>query len=263
MKQIALFRIVFAITLIASAISCSEEQKSIEIRTSDGEIAVIDSTDMSERQVEGLLAVSKGERPAQELIAQGLFTQRELTRMGLMAERQIAPRTATADSAGGQGFSGDLGGQGFAGAPDFSSISLDDLNLEGLSDEQVDVLKNLIAGETDFRKVMEESLFTRAELQGIGLFQQMGFGGGDAGGGGLPLGDPGFTGAVDFSSISLDDLNLEGLSDEQVDVLKKLIDGETDFRNVMTEGVFSREELQRIELLPQRGSLGGDRSSGR
>lgn len=141
--------------------------KTIEIPLMDGSVVEVETKGMSGEQVQLMEQVASGEADMMSLMQSGLFTPEELTDMGL--------------SLGG----GRMNPEGMGGKmQDFSSIDINDLNLDGLSDEQIDAVKSLIAGEKTMQEIMSEGLLSQEQLAGIGLMggQRPGNAGGGQGG---------------------------------------------------------------------------------
>lgn len=151
MKQIYAV-LIMAMLAIYMLTGCNN--RTIEIRGIDGEIVEVATKGLSDEQIDALERTAAGDSNIMSLLQSGLFTQEELEELNLF----------NAD------FNRELNAPGAFPAMDFSSIDIDELNLTGLIETQVDEIKKLLAGESTIQEVLESGLLTQNELTAIGLF---------------------------------------------------------------------------------------------
>ncbi|MBN2852143.1 MAG: hypothetical protein JXQ23_05340 [Clostridia bacterium] len=150
MKQIYAV-IILAMMAIYLLTGCGN--KIIEIKGITGEIIEVDTKDLSKEQIEALEKTAAGDYNIMSLMQSGVFTQEELMELNLF------------NNDVNRGF-GDMGEiPGF----DFSAVDINDLNLDNLTQDQIDAVKNLISGETTLQEVLENGVLTNADLTAIGL----------------------------------------------------------------------------------------------
>lgn len=143
--------ILLMITLLLT--SCGS--KTIKIERFDGKTIEISKDGLSDEQIEVLEEVANGSEMS-TLIQSDLFTKDELTEMNILNnfeeknpfdKMKIVPET------------------------DFSEIDINDLDLENLSDVQIETVKKLIAGEITLQEITSKGLILRTDLINIGLIQ--------------------------------------------------------------------------------------------
>ena len=124
--------------------------KTIELYLPDGSVVEVSTKEMTDEQVELIERLAQGEADMMELMNSGLFTQEELTSFGF-----------------NEGFR--PGGVPNEFIQDFSNISLDELNLDGFTDEQITSVKDIISGEKNIQSVITEGILTQEQLQNSGF----------------------------------------------------------------------------------------------
>jgi len=115
-----------------------------------------------------------------------------------------------------------------------------------LSDEQVVALESVANEENNLIYLMQSGLFTREKLIELNLFKNIGMDNEKI---------------VDYSTIKIDELNLEGLCDNQINAIKQLIAGDITIQSILRNGTLTRVQLERIGL-PMSGAVGGGRGQG-
>ena len=123
----------------------------IEIRDFEGNLIEISTSGMTDEQIQALKDVSSGDSNIRELNMNGLFSQEELAQMG------IADRNGTRSVRPG-------------GARD---VDIEDLDLAGLSEEQIEAVEDIAAGRISPQEAVEKGVLTMPELQQIGLLGGM------------------------------------------------------------------------------------------
>lgn len=145
--------IVSAVVLSVALTACSA--KTIEIPMFDGTTIEVETKDMSKEQIQALEQIESGDSNIMSLMQSGLFTVEELTELGLNAGGRM-PGGMQSEMQGGI-------------IQDFSSVNISDLNLDGLSDDQINSIKSLIAGETTMQEVLSSGMLTQEQLSNSGL----------------------------------------------------------------------------------------------
>ncbi len=151
-----LIAVLLSMTMVLTACGSS----TIEIPMFDGSTVEVNTKDMTKDQVQALEQIAAGEASMAVLVQNGLFTQEEMTELGLVIGNR--------GLAGG----GETSGGGFPGInlnADLSSIDINDLNLEGLSPSQVEAIEQAIAGERSLQSLIDEDVFVLKQLRTIGL----------------------------------------------------------------------------------------------
>jgi len=120
------------------------------------------------------------------------------------------------------------------------------VSTSGLSDEQVVALESVANEQNNLIYLMQSGLFTREKLIELNLFKNIGMDNEKI---------------VDYSTIKIDDLNLEGLSDNQINAIKQLIAGDITIQSILRNGTLTRVQLESIGL-PMSGTVGGGRGQG-
>jgi len=145
-KTIIILVIIISLSMVL--VSCTS--KSIKIENFDGEIIEILKDGLTDEQITILEDVEAGSNLT-TLLQSGLFTQQQLIDLKLIPD--VEERNT---------FKGFL-------ENDFSKIDIDSLNLEGLSEAQVEAVKKLIAGEMTMQEIISSQIITRPQLATIGL----------------------------------------------------------------------------------------------
>ena len=156
-KSILVLLIVAAIFVF---VSCGKTEI-IEIKDFEGNTIEVSTQGLSGEQIEALAGVSSGNSNLKVLMRSGLFTQEELAEMGVVP--------VGGESAPVQGNRMD--------SDDFSDVDINSLNLDGLTEMQISVFKDMIAGEISLQEAMDDGVFTMQELQQTGLLGDMPQGG--------------------------------------------------------------------------------------
>lgn len=108
-----------------------------------------------------------------------------------------------------------------------------EVSTKGLSDEQVQALEEVSKGEKIMNMLVQSGLFTRGELEDMGIPLEAG----------APGGNPGGRFVNDFSDIKIEDLNLEGLTDVQIEAIKQVLAGEKVLQTLIKDGILTQEQL--------------------
>ncbi|MCK5759494.1 MAG: hypothetical protein KAH14_10410, partial [Clostridiales bacterium] len=117
---------------------------------------------------------------------------------------------------------------------------------KGLSKEQVQALEQVAEGELNLKLLLQDELFTEEELDEIGIMPANR----------LPAASDRGAINIDLSELDINDLNLEGLTDIQIEAVKQAIAGEKTLQSMMSERLFTQDELRAIGLIGTDG-LGG------
>lgn len=178
MKKIS---VLIIILVISSLLLTACGSKTLEIESLDGITVEVSTEGLSDEQIEALKSVQNDESSLKELILSGIFTQEYLEELGL------TPNQSSLLGRGDVGFDKDP----TALTPNFADIDIDDLNLEGLTDEQVVIVNQLLNEEVTIQEVITAGVLTNEDLRSIGLISTNTVGGrGGAGGNGkLPSDD--------------------------------------------------------------------------
>ncbi len=172
MKKIS---VLIVILVISSLLLTACGSKTIEIESLDGTTVEVSTEGLSEEQIEALESVQNDEISLKELILSGLFTQEYLEELGLTPNQPSLIMRSDGEFARDQ----------ISLIPDFADIDINDLNLEGLSDEQVVIIKQLLNEEVTLQEVISAGVLTNEDLRNIGLISANAVGGrGGAGGNG-------------------------------------------------------------------------------
>jgi len=148
-----------AVIMILALTACGS--KSIEVPMPNGTVIEVETKEMSKEQIEALEQVATGENKLMSLMQSGVFTTDELVDLGLFAGDRI--------EGGMQG--------GFPGSrsanidQNISSLDINDLNLDGLSEDQVNAIKSLLAGDTTIQEIVNEGILSQVQLAEIGVIQ--------------------------------------------------------------------------------------------
>jgi hypothetical protein len=148
--------------MLLMMMSCSKTDDTVTIMGSDGNEITIKTKDFSEDQIQALKDVSDGTQDLDTVIRSGLFTFRQMQEMGLMS----------ADAMNRTG--GPMGQGGGFPEMDMSGIDINDLDLEGLSEEQIQAVKDVLDGKRTLQSLMDDSVLTMEEFRSIGLFPDRG-----------------------------------------------------------------------------------------
>ena len=157
MKKSILIVLIVAAALVFAA--CGNAGV-IEIENMNGDVIEISTKDTTDEQIEALQSVASGESNVMELMRSGAFTPEELEELGL---------------GGGMG---NMPQGGVNRETDFSNVDIDELDLSGLSDEQISAVEDIIAGEITPQEAADDGVLTMEELTQIGLMGNMPQGGG-------------------------------------------------------------------------------------
>jgi len=153
MKKIS---IIFIFILITSLLLVGCKSTTLEIENMDGEIIKVSTSGLSDEQVVALESVADGENTLMYLIQSGLFTREKLAELNLFKNVGINNENIV----------------------DYSTINIDELNLENLSDNQINAIKQLIAGDITIQSILRDGILTRVQLENIGIPISGTFGGG-------------------------------------------------------------------------------------
>ena len=145
--------LLLAVVLILA--SCGSKAEVIEIEIMDGQKVEISTEGMTEEQIKALEDVASGDSDMMEGFRSGLFTPEEIKDMGLGAA------------------SGKLTQPDGERSVDYSGIAIEDLNLDGLSEEQISAVKDILNGELTVLEAVQSGVISKDEIKKIGLFEQM------------------------------------------------------------------------------------------
>jgi hypothetical protein len=158
MKKNIFILLIVAVVMIFAA--CGNV-KVLEIEDLQGNTIEVSTQGLSDEQIEALTDVASGDSDLKALVRSNLFTQQELTKIGLTPVGNM--------SMPAQG--------GRMNNDDFSDVDIDSLNLEGLTEEQVSAVEDIIAGDLSPQGAVDDGVLTMQELQQTGLLTDMPQGG--------------------------------------------------------------------------------------
>lgn len=145
-KSIIILMILAAVLVFASCGKASI----VKIKGKDGNTIEVSTQNMTDDQIKALKDVASGDSNIMELLRSGLFTLDEIKEMGFA--------TGGKPSQAGE-----------ARGMDFSNVVIQDLNLDGLSQEQVDIIEDIISGELTLAEATQGGVLSLEDLEGIGL----------------------------------------------------------------------------------------------
>lgn len=149
-KSIMIMLIVAAVLVL---VSCGKAGI-VEIEGMDGNTVEVSTQGMTNDQIKALEDVASGDSNIMELLRSGLFTPEEITNLGF-------------NTVGKASQAGEMRGM------DFSDIALEDLDLDGLSQEQIDVIEQIISGEITPQEATQDGVLSMEDLVGAGLVDKM------------------------------------------------------------------------------------------
>jgi hypothetical protein len=161
-KYIYMICMLIMVFMLFIMMSCGKTDDSITIKSSDGNEITIKTDGFSEDQIQALKDVRDGTQDLETVIRSGLFTFKQMQEMGLMS----------ADSMNRAG--GPMGQGGGFPEMDISGIDINDLDLEGLSEEQIQAVKDVLGGKRTLQSLIDDSVLTMEEFRGIGFFPDRG-----------------------------------------------------------------------------------------
>ncbi|MCK5811689.1 MAG: hypothetical protein KAG94_02210 [Clostridiales bacterium] len=171
MKKIS---VIIVIIVISSLLLTACSSKTLEIKTLDGTLIEVSTEGLSDEQIDALEDVQNDKISLKELMLSGLFTQEHLSELGL---------TPNQSNIGLRG-NGEFDRDQVSLIPNFTDIDINDLNLEGLSDEQVGIVKQLLNEEVTLQEVISAGVLANEDLRNMGLISTNAGGRGGMGGSG-------------------------------------------------------------------------------
>lgn len=157
---------IFILLIIAAAMifgSCGKANV-IVLKDMNGNDIEVSTEGMTGDQIEALESVASGESNIMDLIMGGLFTPDDFTEMGV-------------GTRGGM----NLSQAGMMKDRDFSYQNVEDLNLDGLNQQQIDALDQIINGELTMQKAIQGGVLSMEDIMGTGLVGELPQGNGQRG----------------------------------------------------------------------------------
>lgn len=117
-----------------------------------------------------------------------------------------------------------------------------EVSTEGMTADQIEALKDMASGDSNMMEIMRSGVFTADDIAEMGFGTRVGMNSSQAGMN------------RDYSNVNIEDLNLDGLSQEQIDVIENIIREELTMQEAIKDGVLSMEDLMETGLvgkLPQ------------
>lgn len=157
---------IFILLIIAAAmifVSCGKANV-IVLKDMNGNDIEVSTQGMTDNQIEALESVASGESNIMDLIMGGLFTPNDFTEMGV-------------GTRGGMNSSQ----VGMMKDRDFSDQNVEDLNLDGLNQQQIDALDQIINGELTVQKAIQGGVLSMEDIIETGLVSELPQGNGQRG----------------------------------------------------------------------------------
>lgn len=145
-KSIFILSIAVAVMIV---VSCGKADV-IVLKNMNGNDIEVSTEGMTDDQIKALEDVASGDSNIVELLRSGSFTPEEISEMGFAA-------TGKPSQADGMR------------SMDFSDVEIEDLDLDGLSQDQIDVIEDILSGELTIQEATQDGVLSMEDIMGTGL----------------------------------------------------------------------------------------------